>query len=232
MTFKFPFSTLHELNLDWILDIVKTLKESNDEFNEKADYAVETADEAKTIAQQAAQAQIPDGSITQSKIANGAVGTDQIENNSITGNKLVVGTVTTGYIADNAINTSKLADSAVNTINIANNAVTNDKILKEYITPSSVPTGISMVIYKYAGLYLIRGIIEAGVLQAGYNDFPVTIDPSLTGNIMRSAVSFGTQLAADDSKNFYGLGYYNRIIIRASASNSSALEFSYYLVPQ
>lgn len=71
--FKFPFSKLHELNLDWILGIVKNLVENNEEFNRKADYAVETADEAKTIAEQAAQATIPDGAVTTIKLADGAV---------------------------------------------------------------------------------------------------------------------------------------------------------------
>lgn len=86
--FKFPFSTLHELNLDWILDKMKTLIHDNEEFNQKADYAVQTADEAKTIAEQAAQAQIADGAVTTIKLANNAVTTPKIANNAVTFAKL------------------------------------------------------------------------------------------------------------------------------------------------
>lgn len=123
--FKFPYTNLHELNLDWILYIVKTLWEQATTNNEKADYAVETSEEAKTIAEQAAQAQIGDGAVTtakladdavtQGKIADGAVGTDQIENNSITGQKLVAGTISTGYLADGAVTSGKIADGTITT---------------------------------------------------------------------------------------------------------------------
>lgn len=86
--FFFPFSTLHELNLDWILDRVKTLWSQTEENNQKADYAVQTADEAKEIAEQAAQGQIGDGSVTTSKLANLAVTDAKLAANSVTEPKL------------------------------------------------------------------------------------------------------------------------------------------------
>lgn len=86
--FVFPWTNLHELNLDWILSKVKTLWEQAEDNNEKADYAVETADEAKTIAEQAAQAQIADGAVTTSKIADNAVTNPKITNNAVTFSKL------------------------------------------------------------------------------------------------------------------------------------------------
>lgn len=86
--FKFPYTNLHELNLDWILNKVKTLWEQAEENNEKADYAVETADEAKEIAEQSAQAQIADGAVTTVKIADGAVTTAKIANGEVTAEKL------------------------------------------------------------------------------------------------------------------------------------------------
>ena len=116
--FKFPYTNLHELNLDWILDKVKTLVANNDEFNEKADYAVETADEAKTIAEQAAQATIADGSVTTIKLADGAV----------TGNKIAQATIQTGNLSAGCVTTPKILDDAITTPKIADNAVTNDKI--------------------------------------------------------------------------------------------------------
>ena len=86
--FFFPFSTLHELNLDWILAKMKYLLGTTEENNRKADYAVETADEAKTIAEQAAQAQIADGAVTTVKLANNAVTTAKLANGAVTFAKL------------------------------------------------------------------------------------------------------------------------------------------------
>lgn len=103
--FKFPYTNLHELNLDWILQKLKTLIENNDEFNDKADYAVETADEAKEIAEQAAAATIPDGSITTPKLA------------------------------DYAVTQVKLAANAVGNYQLQDSSITNQKIYDEAVTP-------------------------------------------------------------------------------------------------
>ena len=116
--FVFPWTNLHELNLDWILQQVKRLVDSNDEFNDKADYAVETADEAKTIAEQAAQATIADGSVTTPKIADGAV----------TGNKIAQATIQTGNLSAGCVTNPKILDNAVTNPKIANSAITPSKI--------------------------------------------------------------------------------------------------------
>ena len=115
MAFFFPFSTLHELNLDWILDKVKTLTENNQEFNDKADYAVQTADEAKAIAEGAV---LPDGGVTTPKIADYAV----------TQVKLAVSAVGNYQLQDGAVNENKLASDAVTTGKIADGNVTEDKL--------------------------------------------------------------------------------------------------------
>lgn len=111
MAFNFPFSTLHELNLDWILEKVKYLIENNEEFNTKADYAVETADEAKEIAEQAAQATIPDGAVTTVKLADEAVTTAKLDDEAVTTAKLADESVTTAKIADNAVTAAKTVTS-------------------------------------------------------------------------------------------------------------------------
>ena len=144
MAFFFPFSTLHELNLDWILDKVKTLTENNQEFNDKADYAVQTADEAKAIAEQAAQATIPDGSITtakladyavtQVKLATNAVGNYQLQDSSVTNSKIYDEAVTTVKLADDAVTTAKIIDDAVTTAKIPDSAVTTAKINNKAVT--------------------------------------------------------------------------------------------------
>lgn len=81
--FRFPFTNFHELNLDWILSVVKEAKEVFDNGREDIDYAVSTADEAKTIAQQAAEATIPDGAITTVKLANKAVTLDKMASGTV-----------------------------------------------------------------------------------------------------------------------------------------------------
>ena len=126
--FEFPFSSLHEINLDWILAQVKTLVENTNEFNTKADYAVETADDAKAIAEQAAQAQIADGAVTTQKLADGAVTEPKLANGAVTTNKIGSAAVTNAKIADGAVSNAKIADGAVSNAKLGDNAVTSAKI--------------------------------------------------------------------------------------------------------
>lgn len=66
--FKFPYTNLHELNLDWILSIVK---EATDIFKHgEADiqHAVETSEQALETAEQAAQGVIADGAVSIPKL--------------------------------------------------------------------------------------------------------------------------------------------------------------------
>lgn len=95
--FKFPFTNFHELNLDWILSVVKQFADlvpsmqtavedaeeatttssqaiaKSTEALTKSNTAIETANEAKEIAEEAAQGVIVDGAVTTIKIADGAV---------------------------------------------------------------------------------------------------------------------------------------------------------------
>lgn len=103
MAFLFPFTNLHELNLDWILaqvkkfselippmesavDTVQTALEDAETALEDAEQALEDANDAKEIAQdakdiaeQAAQGVIADGAVTTPKIADGAVTTAKLD---------------------------------------------------------------------------------------------------------------------------------------------------------
>lgn len=72
--FKFPYTNLHELNLDWILSIVK---EATDIFKHgEADiqHAVETSEQALETAEQAAQGVIADGAVTLPKLNDSVLG--------------------------------------------------------------------------------------------------------------------------------------------------------------
>ena len=68
--FRFPWSNFHELNLDWILEVVKEAKEIFVNGRSDIDNAVETANEALEVAEQAASAVIADGAITIPKLNN------------------------------------------------------------------------------------------------------------------------------------------------------------------
>lgn len=131
--FKFPFSTLHELNLDWILaqvkkfselippmetavedvqelqtDVEQAVEDANTAI-ENANAALETAEEAKEIAEQAAQGTIADGAVTTPKIAN----------NAVTNAKMADDAINTANIIDGSITEAKLYSALANKINTA-----------------------------------------------------------------------------------------------------------------
>lgn len=136
--FKFPYTNLHELNLDWILEKVKALVENNEEFNDKADYAVETADEAKTIAEQAAEAQIGDGAVTTAKLADDAVTAAKLADNSVYSSNIVDGEVGTSDLAEGAVTTSRILDGAVTAAKIFDAAVTAAKLGSSAVTNAKI----------------------------------------------------------------------------------------------
>lgn len=98
--FRFPFTNFHELNLDWILSVVKEAKAVFDNGREDIDYAVQTADEAKEIAQQAAEATIPDNAVTTQKIRDYAVTSDKIATYAVTTDKIQEGGVTKSKLSN------------------------------------------------------------------------------------------------------------------------------------
>ena len=135
--FRFPYSNLHELNLDWILAQVKkfselippmeTAVEDVQQLSEDVQQAVEDAqqavedagdakeiaEEAKEIAEQAAQGTIADGAVTTQKIADDAVTTSKLDDGAVTTAKLDDGAVTTAKLDDSAVTTAKLNDGSV-----------------------------------------------------------------------------------------------------------------------
>lgn len=110
--FKFPFTNFHELNLDWILSVVKTAQEIFETGRTDIDHAVSTAEQALTTAEQAAAGVIGDGAVTTPKIANSAV--------------------TTPKIADSAVTTPKIADHAVTLDKLASGTIYRDNLLDNW----------------------------------------------------------------------------------------------------
>lgn len=70
---------------------------------------------------------VADGSITQNKLASGAVNGAILSNSSVTTDKLANNAVTSTKITDGSVTTNKLANSAVTAAQIANGVVTSAK---------------------------------------------------------------------------------------------------------
>ena len=132
--FNFPWTNFHELNLDWILSVVKEAKEVFDNGRSDIDYAVSTADEAKEIATQAAEASIPDNSVSTQKIQDYAVNADKLSNYSVTEAKLQNAAVTTAKIADGAVTSAKIADGTITGTDIADATITKPKLTTAFQT--------------------------------------------------------------------------------------------------
>ena len=165
MAFKFPWSNLHELNLDWILSVVKRFSELVPPMETAvedvqalqgdvaqavedaqsavtaANQAAETAAEALEVAEQAAAGTIADGAVITSKLADGAVTNDKIAAGAVTASKLGPGAVQTLNIANNAVTTDKLADGAVTNNKLADNAVTNAKMADNSVDTAEIVAG-------------------------------------------------------------------------------------------
>lgn len=170
MAFFFPFSNLHELNLDWVLNQVKKFSElippmeeattnvqtALDDATEavnKADQALNdagdaltTAQEAKDLAEQAAQGTIADGAVTTVKIADGAVTTVKIADGAVTGNKIGSATIQTGNLSAGCVTTAKILDDAITSAKIADGAVhTNDLYDSVVTTPKINDAAVTLV---------------------------------------------------------------------------------------
>lgn len=82
---------------------------------------------------------VGDGSVTNVKLANDAVGTSKILNNAVTTAKILNANVTADKLAADAVVESKIADDAVSTDKLVDDAVTNDKLAN--IARGSVKVG-------------------------------------------------------------------------------------------
>lgn len=94
--------------------------------------------------------EIPDGSITTAKLADGAVVADKIKAKTITGKELALGAVSGDIIQKNTIVASKLADGCVGAAAIADGAVTGDKIANAAVTSAKLAPGLDV-----SGLFFI-----------------------------------------------------------------------------
>lgn len=163
--FKFPYTNLHELNLDWILEKVKHFAElippmetAVEDFQslqgdveqavedanqalEDAGQALETAEEAKEIAEQAAQGTIADGAVTTAKLDDGAVTTAKIDDGAVTGAKIASGTIQAGNLSSGCVTTTQILDGTISPDDLGTECVTNSKLGAGAVTTTKIDDG-------------------------------------------------------------------------------------------
>ena len=163
--FVFPWSNLHELNLDWILAQVKKFSElippmstavedvqalqtdveqAVEDANaavEDAAAALETAEEAKEIAEQAAQGTIADGAVTTVKLDDGAVTTAKIDDGAVTGAKIANATIQAANLASGCVTTTQILDGTISPDDLGVECVTNSKIGAAAVTTAKIDDG-------------------------------------------------------------------------------------------
>lgn len=204
MAFRFPFSTLHELNLDWILEKVKTFAElippmetavedvqslSTDvqqavedaqQALEDAGTALETAEEAKEIAEQAAQGTIADGAVTTAKIADDAVTTAKIADGAVTGAKIAANTIQSGNLSSGCVTTTQILDGTISPDDLGAECVTTSKLGAAAVTTAKIDDG------AVTSAKIANGTIQlidldaaiADLLITDSEDFPIDLDGS------------------------------------------------------
>lgn len=163
--FVFPWSNLHELNLDWILQQVKQFAElippmstavedvqalqtdvehAVEDANaavEDAAAALETAEEAKEIAEQAAQGTIADGAVTTVKLDDGAVTTPKIADGAVTGAKIANGTIAAENLGTGCVTTTQILDGTISPDDLGTECVTNSKLGTAAVTTAKINDG-------------------------------------------------------------------------------------------
>jgi hypothetical protein len=86
-------------------------------------------------------ADVPDGSITADKIADGAVTTAKIQEEGLGGGAIADGSITPGKLADGAITAVKMGDDAVGTGAIIDGSITADDLASEAVQTAAIADG-------------------------------------------------------------------------------------------
>ena len=106
---------------------------------------------------------IPNGAITNAKIADNAISTAKLQDTS----------VTTAKIADGAIGFTKIEDGAVTSTKIQDGAITDEKIENETITPSK----LSFDLYLHN---IIFNVVKNSITYQFHLLIPLNISTPLT----------------------------------------------------
>ena len=126
---------------------------------------------------------IPSASITQDKLANGAVGTNQLVANAVTSAKIASNAVTASKIASGAVTNTKIEDGAVTTEKLANSAVDNNKLSADSVSSSNIRNGaVSRDKLSSELKAIFNKINRTYGLFVGEKVTNIPIDPTYFGN--------------------------------------------------
>lgn len=240
MAWRFPFTSLHEINLDWILeqvkqfaDLIPPMSTAVEEVQslqgdveqavadaqsalENANEAAETAAEALEVAEQAASGTIADGAVTTDKLANNAVTSAKIADRSISGNDIALGTIQTGNLSEGCVTTTQILDGTIAAADLGDGCVTTDKINGEAVTTA-----------KLADTSVTTAKLAAGsVTNAKIEDSAVTNVKIADGAITDTKV----EAVSDVSSSFTSNGYFDTNTTVVIAEKLGIWTFSFNLV--
>lgn len=191
--FNFPWTNFHELNLDWILSVVKEAKAVFDNGRSDIDYAVSTADEAKTIATQAAEASIADNSISTVKIQNGAVTNAKLATNSVTTANIVDRTIIGNDIAENTIESYNIKNGTIIGADIASNTIASDNLAAGAVTNAKISDN-GVTTPKIANLAVTLAKLAADAKTSGGEGYVKFTDGTMIAWGSTLPVTSGTQI--------------------------------------
>ncbi len=114
---------------------------------------------------------IPANTITNTMMADSAIGTAELRNDAVTTIKIADNSITFAKMADSSVGVSELRNDAVTTVKIANSAVTTDKLIDNAVTfakmaDSSVGSNelrqaVQLIIYNSSGT-AVKSLYGAG----------------------------------------------------------------------
>lgn len=130
----------------------------------------------------------PDGSITNAKLANGAVNSSKIASGAVTNGAIANGAITNAKLGNGSVSSTKLSNGAVGNAHLQSNSVSTANIVANAINNSHLQTG-SVTTDKIASNSINTGHLQSNIINASHIQ---------TGSITASKLAvMGDNLATD-----------------------------------
>lgn len=129
--------------------------------------------------------------VTNSVLANNAVGTDQLQDDAVTAAKIADNAIVQANMADNSVGTAELINLGVTNAKIANDAVTGEKIADNAINSEHI-TALSVTQGKLAvGSVVRENISGAAVGASQIEDGSISSSHFVEGAVNTAALAAG-----------------------------------------